>query len=65
MGLVYLHACDLTGEAMVDVHADDYGDIWIVTSGDGSVMLESGSARLLAAELIRLAENQERTQCNI
>ena len=59
MGLVYLQNCDLTGESMVDVHADDDGDIWIVTSGIDSVMLGPDSARGLAKELMRLADKYE------
>lgn len=59
MGMVYLQSCDLDGKSMVDVHVDEDGDIWIVTSGHGSVMLGPDSARALAAELIRLADKYE------
>lgn len=59
MGLVYLQTCDLDERSMVDVHVDEDGDIWIVTSGEGSVMLGPQSARDLAAELIRLANKYE------
>lgn len=59
MGLVYLQICELDGRSMVDVHVDDDGDIWIVTSGEGSVMLGPDSARNLAAELIRLSYKYE------
>jgi len=54
MGLVYLQECDLDGSALLDVHRDGDGDIWIVTTGDGSVMLEPESARKLAEHLLSL-----------
>jgi hypothetical protein len=54
MGMVYLQECDLDGSALLDVHRDDDGDIWIVTTGDGSVMLEPESARKLAEHLLSL-----------
>lgn len=59
MGNVYIQTCDLDGGSLVDVHADSDGDIWIFTSGHGSVMLGPDSARDLAAELVRLADQHE------
>lgn len=55
MSDVYSHKCDFDGSDKVVLTIDLDRDIWICTTGD--VMLSADSARELAAELIKFAND--------
>ena len=55
MSDVYNHECDFDGSDEVILTIDLDRDIWICTTGD--VMLSADSARKLAAELIKFAND--------
>lgn len=55
MAEVFIASCELNDSSMLDIHADEEGDIWIVTSGEGSVMLSQEEAIKAGEYLIELA----------